>query len=97
MFKQIMVPVDLGHVDQLEKSLRIAADISKLYGAPVCYVGVANEQPSSVSHDPAEYDRKLGKFAEQQVSLYGHKVSSRTFVGHDLVTDIDDVLLAAVK
>jgi nucleotide-binding universal stress UspA family protein len=97
MFKQIMVPVDLEHVDQLEKSLRIAADISKLYGAPVCYVGVANEQPSPVSHDPAEYDQKLGQFAEQQFSLYGHKGTSRTFVGHDLVTDLDDVLLAAAK
>jgi nucleotide-binding universal stress UspA family protein len=97
MFKQIMVPVDLEHVDQLEKSLRIAADISKLYGAPVCYVGVANEQPSPVSHDPAEYDQKLGQFAEQQFSLHGHKGTSRTFVGHDLVTDLDDILLAAVK
>ncbi len=97
MFKQIMVPVDLEHVDQLEKSLTIAADIAKLYNIPVCYVGVANEQPSSISHNPAEFDQKLGKFAEEQVSRHGHKVTSRTFVGHDLVTDIDDVLLAAVK
>ena len=97
MFKQIMVPVDLEQIDRLEKSLTIAADLSKLYGAPVCYVGVANEQPSSVSHDPTEYDQKLSKFAEEQFSRHNHKVTSRTFVGHDLVTDLDDVLLAAVK
>lgn len=97
MFKQIMVPVDLEHVEQLEKSLNIAADMSKRYGAPVCYVGVASEQPSSISHNPAEYGQKLSKFAEEQASRHTHKVTSRTFVGHDLATDIDDVLLAAVK
>jgi len=96
MFKQIMVPVDLGHVDQLEKSLRIAADLSKLYDAPVCYVGVANTQPSSVSHDVQEYERKLAKFAEQQLAMHGHQGTSRAYAGHDLVMDVDDVLLAAV-
>ena len=97
MFKQIMVPVDLAHVDQLEKSLRVAADISNLYGIPVCYVGVANEQPGSVSHDPEEFQQKLDRFAHQQVLQYGHEAKTRTFVSHDLVADLDDVLLAAAK
>lgn len=97
MFKKIMVPVDLEHLDQLEKSLTIAADMSKKYGAPICYVGVANSQPSSVSHNPDEFDQKLSKFAKDQATRHGHKVTSRTFVGHDLVADVDDVLLDAVK
>ncbi len=97
MFKQIMVPVDLEHIDQLGKSLTIAADISKLYGVPVCYVGVANEQPGSFSRNPAEFEQKLSKFAKEQASRHGQKVTSRTFVGHDLVADVDDVLLEAVK
>ena len=96
MFHQIMVPVDLGHTDQLTKSLTIAAELSKHYGAPVCYVGVANEEPSSISHNPAEFDQLLSKFAEAQAAQYGHKATSRMFVGHDLVTDVDDVLLKAV-
>lgn len=96
MFHQIMVPVDLGHTDQLEKSLTIAAELSKHYGAPVCYVGVANEEPNSISHNPAEFDQTLTEFAKAQAFQHGHKATSRSFVGHDLVTDVDDVLLRAV-
>jgi len=96
MFKQIMVPVDLGHTDQLEKSMKIAAELSKQYQAPVCYVGVASEQPGSVSQDLPEFQQKLAVFAEQQIALHGHQATTRAFVGHDLVTDVDDILLAAV-
>ncbi len=96
MFNQIMVPVDLEHTDELEKSLAIAADLSEHYEAPVCYVGVANEEPSSISHNPAEFEQKLSEFAEAQASQSGHTATSRMFVGHDLVADVDDVLLRAV-
>ncbi len=97
MFRQMMVPVDLEHADQLERSLTVAADISKQYGTPVCYVGVANSQPSAIAHNPTEFDEKLGEFAEEQASRHGLEVTSRTFVGHDLVADVDDVLLDAAK
>lgn len=97
MFKQIMVPVDLEHIDQLEKSLAIAADLSKNYGTPICYVGVASEQPSAIAHNPAEYKQKLQNFADQQASQRGVQATCRAFVGHDLVADVDDVLMKAVK
>ncbi len=97
LFKQIMVPVDLEHIDQLEKSLTIAVDLSKHYGTPICYVGVANEQPSPVSHNPVEFEQKLKEFASKQASRHEIQATSRAFVGHDLVTDVDDILLKAVK
>lgn len=96
MFKQIMVAVDLAHAEQLSKSLKVAADLSKHYGAPICYVGVANEQPGSVAHTPEEYSKKLGAFAEGQAAEHGVRTTSRAYLGHDLVTDVDDVLLSAV-
>ena len=77
MFSQIMVPVDLGHTDELAKSLTVAADLSKQYGAPVCYVGVATSQPSSISRFPEEFEKKLSEFAEEQASLRGHAATSR--------------------
>lgn len=92
-----MVPVDLEHIDQLEKSLTIAADLSKHYETPICYVGVSNEQPSPISHNPAEFEQKLNEFTENQANHHGVQATSRAFVGHDLVADVDDVLLKAVK
>ena len=96
MFKQIMVPVDLEHTDQLSRSLSIAADLANHYKAPVCYVGVTQSQPSSISHNPEEFEQKLTAFAEEQTKQNGHEASARAFVGHDLVADVDDVLLKAV-
>ncbi len=96
MFNQIMVPVDLAHTGELEKSLKIASDLSKQYDAPVCYVGVATSQPSEVAHNPDEYEQKLSAFAAEQAAEDGHTATSRTFIGHDPAIDVDDVLLKAV-
>ena len=97
MFNQIMVPVDLGHIQSLTKSLKVAADLSNTYAAPVCYVGAAIPQPDAVAKNPDDYAQKLADFANSQGNQHGHKVSSHMFVSHDRVTDIDDILLNAVK
>lgn len=97
MFNQIMVPVDLQHMDQLKNSLKIAADLSKHYEAPICYVGVTNEQPSPIALNPDDFAKKLDAFASEQAILHRVNATSRTFTGHDLVADVDDVLLKAVK
>lgn len=97
MYKQIMVPVDLMHKDHLEKSLGVAADLAKHYDASVCYVGVTIDQPSEIAKNPEEFKEKLDKFADQQSSLHGISTSSRAFIAHDIVLDVDDVLLKAIK
>ena len=96
MFKLMMVPVDLEHVEPLSNALSVAAGLAKHYSIPVCYVGVANEEPSRIAHNPAEYEKKLQAFTANQVAEHGHRADCRTFVGHDLVADVDDVLLKAV-
>ena len=97
MFTLMMVPVDLEHLEPLSKALSAAAGLAKHYDIPVCYVGVANEEPSRIAHNPAEYEKKLQAFTTSQTGKYGHSASCKTFVGHDLVADVDDVLLEAVS
>ena len=41
MYSKIMVPVDLAHESTVEKAIKVAADIGKLYEANVCIVGVS--------------------------------------------------------
>lgn len=55
MFKKIMAPVDLAHMDRLEKALKCTADLAKHYDAEVIFVGVTSSTPSSMAHTPAEY------------------------------------------
>ena len=97
MFKKIMVPVDLEHTDQLSKSISAAAGLSKQHGAPVCFVGVGMASPTAISHNPAEYEEKLAAFAAEQASEHGIEAESQAYFGHDPVTDVDDVLLTAIK
>lgn len=97
MYKQIMVPVDLDHVDHLQKCLRIAADLSKHYNAPICYVGVTMSAPSDLADSPEAFQKKLETFANEQSDVFSHQTSAKSFISLDLPTDVDDVLLKAVS
>lgn len=96
MFKSIMVPVDLAHLDALEKPLTVAADMARHYNAPLCYVGVTTSQPSSVARTPEEYEQKLKAFAQEHAPDNGHQPTARVYNSHDPVTDLDDILLKAI-
>lgn len=91
-----MVPVDLGHVARLEKALRTAADLSKHYRIPVCYVGVSPTAPGPIAHNPAEFAQKLEVFGKDQAAAHGLQATTKAYAGHDLPTDLDDILLKAV-
>ena len=45
MFTKIMAPVDLAHIESLERALDCAADLAKHYGLPIAYVGVTSSGP----------------------------------------------------
>lgn len=96
MFTRIMVPVDLRHVDELGKSLKVASDLSKHYQVPVCYVGVTESQPSTIAKNIEEFTQKLEAFAGEQTAELGHVCEARAFTANDLRTETDDVLLRAV-
>ena len=96
MFQTIMVPVDLAHLDALEKPLTVAADMARHYNAQLCYVGVTTSQPSSVARTPEEYEQKLGTFAREHAPDNDRAPTARVYNSHDPVTDLDDILLKAI-
>lgn len=97
MFNKIMVPVDLAHLDALEKSLTVAADMARHYNAALCYVGVTTSQPSSVARTPEEYREKLLGFAREHAPDNDHEATAAVYSSHDPVADLDDILLRAIK
>ena len=97
MFGLIMVPVDLEHEESLGRALSCAAELARIHNSKVCYVGVTMSAPTTLGHTPAEYEKKLVDFAEGQANQYGHAVSHKMMIAHDPATEIDDVLLKAVK
>ncbi|SHF05705.1 Nucleotide-binding universal stress protein, UspA family [Modicisalibacter ilicicola DSM 19980] len=96
MFKKIMVPVDLAHLDVIEPSLQVVADQARHYGAEVCYVGVTATTPGSVARTPEEYQQKLEAFAEERAKVHGQRVSARAITSPDPIADLDDVLIKAI-
>lgn len=97
MYTKIMVPVDLAHIEALDKALTTATDLAKHYGIPVCYVGVTAETPTSVAHTPREYSEKLHAFGVSQGEQHGLEVTTKAYPSHDPAVDLDDTLIAAAK
>lgn len=97
MYKKIMVPVDLEHIAHLEKALSVAADLADHFQAPVCYVGITTETPSSIAHTPSEFADRLEEFGRSQAAKYGHQVTTKAYATHDPAIDLNDQLLAAVN
>ena len=96
MFKKIMVPVDLAHLDLIEPSLQVVADQARHYGAEVCYVAVTATTPGPVAHTPEEYQQKLEAFAKKRAEVHGQAVTARVITSPDPVADLDDVLIDAI-
>ncbi len=97
MFTNIMMPVDLAHIDKLDRALKVAADLSSHYGAKITYVGVTANTPGPIAHTPDEYASKLADMAAGQASAHGIDTGSHMVVSHDPAVDIDDALIAARK
>lgn len=96
MYKKILVPVDLDHVDRLDKALATAADLSKHYGVPVCYTGVTAATPGPVAHTPQEFAGKLEAFAKAEAGKHGIEASAKACVSDDPAVDLDGMLMQAI-
>lgn len=97
MYKKIMVPVDLAHLERLQAALTTAADLARHYSAEVCYVGVTATTPGAVARTPEEYAQKLDAFAQEQSKVHGQKASGKCITSPDPVADLDDTLLKAIE
>ena len=97
MFKKIMTPVDLTHADALGQALAVTADLARIHGAEVCYVGVAATAPSAIAHTPEEYAEKLAAFAAAQAAQHGHSASAHAIMSHDPSVDLNRTLEATAR
>ncbi|MFO8152091.1 universal stress protein [Thioalkalivibrio sp.] len=97
MFDKIMIPVDLKHIDGMQKSLEVTAGLAKQYDATVHYVTVAGRVPNRAARTPEELARHLADFARQQGEEYGIKTDSRTMDSTDVTIELDDKLVQAQK
>jgi nucleotide-binding universal stress UspA family protein len=96
VYKKIMIPIDLEHVEQLGKALETAADLANNYNIVACYVGVTAPSPSAIAANPKEFATKLEEFARRQSAAHGHATEARAYTSHDPASDLDDTLLKAV-
>ncbi len=96
MYRKILVPVDLTHVDRLTRALAAAADLSKHYGAPVHYVAVTAQTPTPVAHNPKEFAGKLAAFGRAQAEAHGIETTTKSYPSHDPAIDINKTLLDAI-
>ncbi|AXI56022.1 hypothetical protein SuNHUV7_19720 (plasmid) [Pseudoseohaeicola sp. NH-UV-7] len=96
MFKLILAPVDIAHADKLGNALTCAADLAKMYGASLGYVGVTSSAPSSVARTPGEYSRKLQNFAKSHSDKHGIEITAHTEIAHDPTVEVDDALMRAI-
>ena len=96
MFKNIMVPVDLAHLETLEPALSVVADMAKQYDATITYVGVTANTPTSIARTPQEYEQKLDAFAQDRHKVHGQPVSIKVYSSTDPVANVDDLLVKAI-
>ncbi len=95
MYKKIMVPVDLAHVDKIEKALETAADLARHYKIPICYVGVTASTPDSVAHNPEEYAAKLTAFGKRMADAGGFEADTKSYLSHDPTRELYKILTEA--
>lgn len=96
MYRKMLVPVDLAHLDSLQRALQVAADLGKHYETEICYLSVTQSAPSSVAKSPEDYEQKLEAFANEQARTHGRPVSAKVLVSADPAVELDDKLIHAI-
>lgn len=96
MFKKIMVPVDLRHPERMDKALKAAAGLARLWSVPVTYVSITGAEPSDLGHRPEEFADRLASFAKDEAAVHGHTASSHMIISHDPTVELDKALHDAV-
>lgn len=92
MYRNIVVPVDLRHIDLLDKAVSVAAVMARDYDARVTMVCVASALPSEIAHNPGELEQKLQAYAEQKSAELDIPFHSWVAVTPDPAVDLEKVL-----
>ena len=97
MFSAILIPIDLAHVDQMDKALALAATVAKQEGATVHLLGATSSQPTSVAHNVQEYEQKLASFAKSKSDQYGVTMQPHATALHDLPVELNKRILSTAR
>lgn len=97
MYSRIMVPVELGHADRMERTLTVSADIARAYSAHVVYVAIYGKLPNAVARTPEKFAAELDMFAREQADRFGIETSALPIASNDPAAELDDRLLGAVR
>ncbi|MBX2832652.1 MAG: universal stress protein [Rhodospirillales bacterium] len=94
MYQKMLVPVDLAHVDKLEKTIQTAVDLALHYKAEICFLGVGTNTPSEVAHTPKEFEQKLAEFAKDCRARFGVVAMASAHISHDPAIDLSKAIVA---
>jgi nucleotide-binding universal stress UspA family protein len=97
MFRRIMAPVDLAHLDRIARAVDVTVDEARHHGAHVDFVMVTAATPGPLGHSPDEVRQKLEAFVAAQREAHGIDATAHLVISHDPTTDVDDALLKAVR
>ena len=98
MYQKILVPVDLAHADKIEKSLRAAAGLARLWNAQIRYVAVHGSGPDRVAPSPEKFAAELDMFAREQAATHDVEQYETSIVKSvDVAVELDDKLLAEIE
>lgn len=97
MFQRVMVPVDLQHLDVMQKALAMAADIASRHSAELWYVAVTGKVPNRVAKTPEEFAEDVEAFAAEQSRESGLQIQTRIVSSVDIIAELDDKLLETAQ
>ncbi len=97
MFKNIMIPVDMQHIDRQSRVFDIAAMLAKTGGATLTIVHVGAFPPSKDGKTIEEQQQKLDNLASEIAVAQKVPVQSKNIVVHDPAAELNTQLLTAVK
>ncbi|SDE14194.1 universal stress protein [Limimaricola pyoseonensis] len=97
MFKSIAIPIDLRHLDQMQRALAVGADLARHFGATITYLSATPSAPSSVARTPEQFAQKLQAFAAEQFPDGAVRTETHSFIVNDPTGDLDHALLEEIR
>jgi nucleotide-binding universal stress UspA family protein len=97
MFTTILVPVDLAHTARMGRALAIAASEARQHGARIIYLGITEETPGPVAHNPREYAERLEAFARAEADRHGIAAEALAVASVDPAAEINRLILKAIR
>ncbi|MHC8495298.1 universal stress protein [Thalassospira sp. SM2505] len=94
MYQKMLVPVDLAHIEKLDKAVKTATDLAAHYKAEICFLAVGTNTPSEVAHNPKEFEQKISVFAEDVSRKSGIATSAVAEIAHDPAVDLGKILVS---